>query len=448
MNPSQALGFLLAFLSSSSQPAQPPADPKESSIELVVSAGRPVRVALDARIRVKRVGQPVTATVVEPVYAYDRIVVPTGAKVLGQVEKLEGPSSGTRLKAILGGDFTPPRRVVLRFDRLVLSDGQEIPITTRVGPGTANVVLQSAAGSQKSGIAERAREELANKAKQTALAVKRPGKLRRFKEGLVGSLPFHPQYLAQGTVYDAELLAPLSFGAAQATPRAPAGTPPPPDGILSARLLTTVDSARTPPGTAIHAVLTQPLLSSEDQLILPEGTELTGEVTLAKPARGLHRHGQLRFLFETVQIPEQAPETLLASLYSAEVSRGAHLAIDEEGGATVRDPNTRFLAPMLSAAAVGASFIREPVAEPGQLEAGELAGATEANSLGTAAGGFSGLGVLGIGLSQISRPVALGLGLVGLAGSLYASVLGKGRDVSLPAGTRMQVQLAQSPPAQ
>ena len=56
------------------------------SIDLVVAAGRPLRVALDERVRVKRVGQPVTATVVEPVYAYDRIVVPAGAKVLGRIE--------------------------------------------------------------------------------------------------------------------------------------------------------------------------------------------------------------------------------------------------------------------------------------------------------------------------------------------------------------------------
>jgi hypothetical protein len=69
----------------------------------------------------------------------------------------------------------------------------------------------------------------------------------------------------------------------------------------------------------------------------------------------------------------------------------------------------------------------------------------EPNSLGTSTGGFSGLGLLGVGLSQISRPTAIGLGAVGLARSLYASVFGKGRDVAFPAGTRIQVQLAPPP---
>ena len=70
----------------------------------------------------------------------------------------------------------------------------------------------------------------------------------------------------------------------------------------------------------------------------------------------------------------------------------------------------------------------------------------EANSLGAGAGGFSGLGLVGVGLSQLSRRTAIGLGFVGLAHSLYVSFLGKGRDVAFPTGTRIQVQLAPGPP--
>ena len=56
--------------------AETPAE--RPSLALVVRAGVPLRVALDARIRVKRVGQSVTGTLVEPVYAYDRVVLPAG----------------------------------------------------------------------------------------------------------------------------------------------------------------------------------------------------------------------------------------------------------------------------------------------------------------------------------------------------------------------------------
>ena len=84
---------------------------------LIVKPGRPLRVALDERVKVKRPGQPVVGTVVEPVYVYDRIVVPAGTKALGHVERIEGPSKGVRVGAALAGDFTPNRHVVLSFDR-------------------------------------------------------------------------------------------------------------------------------------------------------------------------------------------------------------------------------------------------------------------------------------------------------------------------------------------
>ena len=441
----RTLAAALAIASSWMLPAGTAHSSDETpSIALVVAAGRPLRIALDERVRVKRVGQPVTATVVEPLYAYDRVVVPAGAKVLGRVETLERVPAGTRLRYLLGINFSPPRRVALQFDRLLLEDGREVAIATRLGPGTANVVLQTAGGSADHSLVGRGREEVARKAKQVASIARRPRKIQRLKQAVVAALPFHPQYLPQGTVYDAELLAPLAFGTAMATPHAPAGAVPPPESILNARLLTTVESTSAR-GTPVEAVLTQPLFSEENQLILPEGTTLSGEVTFAKPARRLRRNGQLRFLFASMRAPETESEALRASLYSVEASRSARLAIDDEGGAIVSNPGTRFVAPALAAVAVAASFLQEPVTEPGQIEPGVLPGAMEANGVGAGAAGFSGLGLLGLGLSQISRPVAVGLGFVGLARSLYVSFLGKGRDVSFTAGTRIQVQLAPGP---
>ncbi len=153
----------------------------------------------------------------------------------------------------------------------------------------------------------------------------------------------------------------------------------------------------------------------------------------------------MRVLFDGVHVPEEPPETLLASLHSAEVARGARLAIDDEGGATITNPKTRFVGPAVALGAVGASLLMEPVTQPGEFEPGVPPGALEPNSMGTAAGGFSGFGLVGIGLSQLSRPMAVGLAAVGLARSAYGSFLGKGREVSFPAGTRIQVQLAPGP---
>ena len=86
------------------QPVHAQSDP--SAIDLVVTAGRPLRVALDERVSLKSVGQVVTGTVVEPVYAYDRIVIPVGTRVRGHVA---GIDSGSDTAA----DACVPRRQLL-----------------------------------------------------------------------------------------------------------------------------------------------------------------------------------------------------------------------------------------------------------------------------------------------------------------------------------------------
>lgn len=437
--------FRLALTFACSQGIQDPAVDGAPKVALVVNEGRPLRVSLDTRIRVKRAGQPVTATLIEPLYVYDRVVIPAGTRVLGHIEELARVATGARVVGILRLDFSPPRRVALQFDRLVLADGREIPLATRVGPGTADVVMQTADEVHKTDVVSRAGAALASDAKSAADAVRRPGRMSRFKHWLVMSLPFHPQYLAEGTVYDAELLEPVDFGLAEPVQRAPTGTPAPPDSVLSARLVTGIDSARSGRGTTIGAVLTRPLLSADQQLILPEGTTLTGEVTYAKPARWLRRNGQLRLVFDGLSVPNEPPETLVASLRSAEVARGARLAIDDEGGASITNPAARFVAPTLALGALAATQLMEPVTEPGTIEPGVPPGAMEPSSLGSAASGFSGLRLPGIALGLASHTAAVGLGVVGLAGSIYASYIGKGREVSFPAGTRMQLQMAPGP---
>ena len=414
----------------------------EEPERLLVQVGRPLRVALDERLRVKRAGQTVTATLVEPLYSFDRIVVPAGTRVLGAIESLKPASAGARFRGIFFfGDFSPSRQVTLRFDRLVSSDGQQIPIETRVGPGTSDVVMLAAGGPRK-GVAAREAEKAKHSVTDAVAAVKRPGRMRRLKEALLASLPFHAQYVRQGTVYDAELLTPLDFRSAPSN-ESEQGTPGPTDGILSVRLVTPLDSANTPRGTAVRAVLTRPLFSADDRLVFAEGTELRGEVTFAKPAGHFRHNGELRFLFEEIRAPGQDPESHRAALQSAETARDAHLAIDDEGGARVTNPKTRFIAPALSIGALSLALRQESVYDPG--EAGYEAGLTESSSSGSSAAGFSGLAFLGVALSQLSHPAGVALGFVGVARSVYGSVIGKGREVSFPAGTRMQLQLAPAP---
>src|SRR3984893_10821455 len=47
---------------------------------LTVPTGTPLKVALDQEVRVQKVGQAVHGKIVEPVYAFDKLVVPAGTE--------------------------------------------------------------------------------------------------------------------------------------------------------------------------------------------------------------------------------------------------------------------------------------------------------------------------------------------------------------------------------
>jgi hypothetical protein len=418
----------------------------QDTIDLVVASGRPLRVALDRRVTIKQTGQEVTATVVQPVYAYDRVVVPVGTRVLGHVAKIGALSRSTRIRAVAGGDLSPARRIELQFDTLIFADDSRVPIRTTVDNGTENVTLQIADASEKGGVVARARAEVAQKAGETISAIKAPGKMERLRDMAIRRLPYHPQFIPKGTVYSARLLAPVTFGTAAPAEAAPPGSVPAPESILNARLVTPLDSAKTPRGTSIEAVVTQPVFSADHQLILPEGTQLQGEVTVANHARRFHRNGQLRFLFEAVRTPERDPQKLLASLYSVEVSQDDHVSVDDEGGASVTNQKTRFIAPALAILALRASADREH--HRFDNDADDVAGAPvrQSGNFGSRGlGGFFGWGLLGTALSQVSRPVGIAIGAVGAARTVYSSVFGKGSEVTFPADTPIQVQLAPGP---
>jgi hypothetical protein len=426
-------------------------------VNLVVKPGRPLRVALDDRVTIKRAGQPIAATIIEPVYAYDRIVVPAGTRVLGHVQQLVDPTKMTRLRSVAGGDLSPNRGVVLQFDTVVLADGRELPISTVVGHGMERVTLSVAESTDKDqktkgpGVSERAKEaaeqakrDAEQKVRDTLSAIKGPGKMERLKDAVIQRLPYHPQVLTKGTVYSADLVTPLDFGPVTRPPTALAGTRPAPESVLTARLVTAVDSLKTPRGTPIKAVIVEPVFSSDQRLLLPEGTELGGEVTFAKKARRFHRNGQLRFLFETVQPPGQEASTLLASLYSVQVAHDDGVRLDDEGGAKTTESKTRFIAPALALLSLRASIGRDRRAMDNDAD-DSLPSRPSGNIGSRGVGGFLGWSLAGAALSQISRPVGLAFAAVGVVRTVYSSVFARGRDVSFPADTPIQVQLPPGP---
>jgi hypothetical protein len=121
------------------------AESDAAGVELVAGKGTPLRIALDRTVGVKRVGQIVTGTLIEPLYAYDRLILPVGTPVVGHIESLENPSKLTRLRAWSGGDFAPKRHVVIQFESFS-RDGEmvsfQVPLGLTVCPTSATTLRQ------------------------------------------------------------------------------------------------------------------------------------------------------------------------------------------------------------------------------------------------------------------------------------------------------------------
>ena len=64
-------------------------DEETPRIALNIPSGAPLRLYLTRRVP-KRAGAPVEAKVLEPVFAFDREVIPAGAVVQGEVSRTTG----------------------------------------------------------------------------------------------------------------------------------------------------------------------------------------------------------------------------------------------------------------------------------------------------------------------------------------------------------------------
>ena len=101
------------------------------TVALTVPKGTPIQVALDKEVRIEKVGQPVCGHVVEPVYAFDKLVIPAGTEVTGQIAQVEGVSTGKRVMSALDADFTPDRKIEVEFDQLTSPAESKFPFTRR-----------------------------------------------------------------------------------------------------------------------------------------------------------------------------------------------------------------------------------------------------------------------------------------------------------------------------
>jgi hypothetical protein len=454
--------------------AQPQASENEpqQSIPLTVPASVPLRVYLTKRVP-KKVGAPVEAKLLEGVYAFDREVIPAGTVALGHVSRLESVSKFERTKAVLGGDFTPLHRADVEFTSLRLADGRELAVQTQENVGLNSIFSpprpsknpkaqknpqpqqnpSGVLGTGKQSIKDQINARInrvrgVGDARSITDMVRGPNKMERLSDYFMAKLPYHPQFVRNGTRFDAELRNPLNFGSAPVTRSSMLllGSQPPPDSIVHARLITPLDSGIATQGQQVNALLTQPLFSPDHKLVLPEGTRLSGSVVVAKKARWFHRTGQLRFNFQDVDLPQEvaqlkfpepagaaAPETQVATqkvlrFRSQAILKGAEggsapVKVDSEGGVKATESKTRFIQ---TAVAV---LIARSAADDDAGKLRSVGKGPESNVGGRTLGGGLGFGLLGSLLSQSSKYVGTAFGYYGLGWSVYSTVIARGPEV-------------------
>lgn len=414
----------------------------EQTIALTVPKGTPVQVVLNEEVRIKKVGQAIRGRVAEPVYAFDKLVIPAGAEVSGEITQIESVSRGKRTSAALDADFTPARKVDVEFNGLTLPDGTRIPIRTIVSRDSGQTIQFVTSPQEKKGIrdaaAERTREAKKQAKQEWGHALKQvrdPGKIHRLEHFAVEEMPVHPQYIEAGTAYFAELQEPLDFGSEPLTPQMPSalGATPPDGSVVEARLLTPLSSATARPGDTVEAMISKPLFDG-DRLILPQGSMLQGAVIQAHPAHHPGRNGELRIVFHELRLADGVEQKVQASLAGVEAERAGNVKLDSEGGAHATSPGARFLTTGLSVGLGGFSMI-------GDSGGGDL-GHREAGG----AGGYKLIGIA-LGVAIHSQPFGMAMGAFGASRSIYANFIARGRDVVFPKNTAMAVSLATRPRA-
>jgi hypothetical protein len=153
------------------------------------------------------------------------------------------------------------------------------------------------------------------------------------------------------------------------------------------------------------------------------------------PARRLGRNGQLRILFREVAPPNGIEQKVETNLEGVAVAKGEHLKLDNEGGAEVTTPRTRYLTTGIQVMLAASQASPDRDAGQGGQSVGEAGGG--------AASGASGFKLVGmvVGIAAHSRVASAGFGSYGAAMSIYYHFLARGRDVVYPKDMAMVIGL-------
>jgi hypothetical protein len=360
---------------------------------------------------------------VEPIYSGTTLAIPQGSIVKGHISSIS--TAARHAKRLLQGDFTSPRIASVSFEQIVLPDGKAIQIHTETTIGISGVKMtQYSSKSQRPGV----RQAVAN----AASPMREPNKIQRLSQAAVTSLPYHPQYLDQGTTFDATLVEPVQTTVPVEQADASSLIS---DGYLHIRLLTPLNSGMIARGAAIEAVVPRPYYNSDHVLLYPAGTKLEGTVNQSVAAGWMKKNGQLLFSFNSAQTPDGNTTKVIATVAGVEAPRVERLAVGQEG-------QVKATTSILSQLRAPLSFIG-----PSRAAADTSLDKTAWSRAGE---GNRGFGLLGAGAAQASASTAIGFGYFGAGINTYDAFFAKGLNVELPANTPVLLSVDErqtSPPA-
>jgi hypothetical protein len=388
---------------------------------LVVEPGNDFRAALEKGVRLKAPGQPITAKLLEPVYAGEDLAIPAGSTIKGHVSAISTAPMRKRARRVLNGDFTPPKVAHVTFDQLVLSDGTTMPIHSDSAVGLGCVAnSRYLPKAQRPGMRQRL--------KGATAPLREPNKLQRLGQAVVTSLPYHPEYIDQGTVFDTALLSPVTL----LVPVQPIPASLQASDYLHLHLLTPINSRTSTAGTQIEAVVSQPYYQADHQLLYPVGTRFTGTVQKATSAGWMKKNGTIVFAFGAVQMPDGTTKDLHSTVAGIQAERSEGLDVGKEGEIKATTSTlARLLAPV--------SFVGP--------SRGVADMTTQKTAWSRAGEGRKGFGLVGAGAAQASAATAIGFGYFGAAKRLCDAFITKGSNVELPVHTPILVRLDSDDPS-
>jgi hypothetical protein len=395
-----------------------------TSIE--IPAKTPMSIELVQHVPMKT-GEALEGRLLYPIYVDNRIALPAGATLRGTVIQLNSDRS-RRIRARLRGDFTPFHIPVVRFDELVLPDGEREPLVSdSANDGAPILRLSPAAGQKKGSVVSRQIAAEKQRLKDAAAQITAPGRGDRLVQFIYTQLPYHPERIETRTAWTVNLAQPLNLRVTDARPEDRAKADPP--GVsassewrLRAYLQETISSADRKPGDTFEAVVSEPVFNAEHEVVVPQGSVLVGEITQTKRARSFGRQGKLRFRFRQLRLPTGFTQPVEGTLTGVDANKSANLQIDPEGGIAPK-PQNRVLLPVVM------SFLASRGLDNDGSQAGN--GAVASN----------GFGIVGriAGIAASSRNVAAGIGFYGAALAFYDVWLARGRNVAFVKDTRIEV---------